>query len=239
MRAFATAATASFFFVAISGAAMAQDMAKPAYNWSGFYIGGTVGVFDGGVDADNLQIDDFTFDEFEPPLLLDFNAPVFGVTAGANRQMGAFVFGVEADVTWLNARAVDDRSEDSIAIVVGTDLDLLATLRGRAGVAFDNILVFATAGAAMGRTEGSLSDIYRRGTYAYRDEQTFVGWVAGGGVEVGITERISLKAEALRLDLGKRTYTFDADPEEAGYEQINADGRLKGWTARAGINLRF
>ena len=238
MRAFAVGATTSFLLTALAGATVAQDVAKPVFDWSGFYVGGTVGAFDGGVDADNLLIDG-NLVVLHPPLLLDLkNVPAIGATAGANLQMGHFVLGVEGNVNWLNGRAVDDRSGDPIAIVVSTDLKQLATLRGRAGVAFENILFFATAGVAVAQTDGHLSDIYRRGTYAYSDPQTFLGWVAGGGVEVGLTERVSLKAEALYHDLGKRTYAFNADPA-APYDQITADGALKGWTAQVGLNFHF
>ena len=92
--------------------------------------------------------------------------------------------------------------------------------------------------AKVALADGNLSDIYRRGTYAYSDSQTFLGWVAGGVVEVGMTERVSLKAEALYHALGKRTYTFNADPA-APYNQINADAALKDWTAQVGLNFHF
>jgi opacity protein-like surface antigen len=219
------------------GSATAQDVTRPAFDWNGFYVGGTVGAFGGGMEADNLRIDG-TLVILDPPLSLNLNTGAVGATAGANLQMGHFVLGVEGNITWLNGRAVDDRSNDPIAIVVSTDIKQLATLRGRAGVAFDNLLFFATAGVAAAQTDGNLSDIYRRGTYAYSNPQTFLGWVAGGGVEVGVTERVSLKAEALYHDLGKRTYTFDADPA-APYKQITADGALKGWSAQVGLNFHF
>jgi outer membrane immunogenic protein len=237
MRASAAGATTSFLLMALGSPVVAQDIVEPPFDWSGFYVGVTAGAFDGGLDADNLRIDGNLI-VLDPPLMLDLDAPEIGVTAGANLQMGHFVLGVEADVNWLNGRAVDDRSGDPIAIVVAADLKQLATLRGRAGVAFDNILFFATAGVAVAQTDGNLSDIYRRGTYAYSDAQTFLGWVAGGGVEVGVTERVSLKAEALYQDLGKRTYTLNADPA-APYDLITADGALKGWTARVGLNFHF
>ena len=229
-------ATTSFILATLANSAMAQDIPRP-FDWSGFYVGGTLGALGGNMDADNLRIDADLLD-LDPPLLLDLNAAAIGGTAGANLQMGQFVLGVEGTVSWLNGRAVDDRSGDPIAIVVSTDIKQLATLRGRAGMAFDNVLFFATAGVAMAQTEGRLADIYARGTYAYSDAQMFWGWTAGAGVEIGVTERVSIKAEALYHDLGKRTYSFAADPG-APYDEITADGALKGWVGQVGINFHF
>ncbi len=67
------------------------------------------------------------------------------------------------------------------------------TLRGRAGVAIGNVLIYGTAGLAYGGltadTSGNLSESH-----------TSFGWVAGGGAEVGFTPHWSAKAEWLYLD---------------------------------------
>ena len=236
MQTFASAATL-LLVAALSGEAVAQDATKLPYDWSGFYIGGLVGTFDGGIDADNFTIDG-SGAELDPPLNLDLNGAANGVTAGFNRQYGRLVLGLEADYSWLNADALDDRSGDPLAIIVATDVQQIATLRGRAGFAHNNILFFGSAGVATAKTVGRLSDIYGSGTYSYSDPQTFNGLVAGGGVEVGLSERVSSKAEALYHDLGTRTYSFAANPITP-FDQITADGALSGWTVRAGMNFRF
>ena len=236
MQTFASAATLLLVAV-LSGEAVAQEATKPSYDWSGFYIGGLVGTFDGGMDADNFTIDD-TGVELDPLLNLDLIGAANGITAGFNQQYGQFVLGLEADYSWLNADAVDDRSGDRLAIIVATDVHKLATLRGRAGFAHNNILFFGSAGVATAETVGKLSDIYGSGTYSYSDPQTFNGWVAGGGVEVGMSARVSLKAEALYHALGTRTYSFAANPATP-FEQITAEGVLSGWTVRAGMNFHF
>lgn len=228
----------SILFIATSSGALAQDMSGPAFDWSGIYVGGTVGAFSGEMTESDIMMDDMVV-PFEP-LLFDLNELALGVTAGANMQMGHLVLGVEADYNWINAEAVADRSQTGDAFIVSVNLKQIATLRGRAGFAVDNVLFYATGGVALAEAEGNVSDIYQRGTYSYSDTQSFLGWVAGAGVEVAVTEQISLKGEALYQDLGSRTYTFvPSDTDDVPYDQITAEGALQGWTARVGLNFRF
>lgn len=228
----------SFVFFAASGGAFAQDMSGPAFDWSGIYVGGTVGGFSGEMIESDIMMDDMLV-PFEP-LSFDLDELALGVTAGANMQMGHLVLGVEADYNWINAEDVADRSQTGDAFIVSVNLKQLATLRARAGFAYENILFYATGGLAIAEAEGHVSDIYQRGTYSYSDSQSFLGWVAGAGVEVAVTEQISLKGEALYQDLGSRTYTFrPSDTDDVSYDQITAEGALRGWTARVGLNFRF
>jgi outer membrane immunogenic protein len=238
MRVLTAAATTSFAILALSGAAVAQSVGAPIFDWSGFYVGGSIGAFSGSIDPADLAFDGNVF-PLDPPLLLDLNAPAIGIAAGANMQLGHFVLGVEGDASWLNTKVVDDRSDQSLgAFIVAANLSNIATLRARVGVAVDRALFYATAGVASAQTSGQVSDIYDRGTYVYDDAQTFLGWVAGAGVEIAVSEQVSWKGEAVYHDFGSRTYTFNGDPS-VGYDQITADGVLKGWTARAGLNFYF
>lgn len=233
-----SALLASAMFAAMAGAAVAQDVSEPAFDWGGLYVGGTVGAFSGEMTAGELMIDDFEA-PFEP-FRLDLNEMALGITAGGNLQMGYLVLGVEADYNWINAEGVDDRSQSGEALIVSVNAQQLATLRGRLGFAYENILFYATAGVAAATAQTDVSDIYTRGTYSYSDTQNFLGWVAGGGVEVAVNQQISLKGEALYQDLGSKTYTFRPDgDDDVPYEQITAEGLLSGWTARVGLNFHF
>lgn len=115
-----------------------------------------------------------------------------GVEAGFNWQRGQFVYGAETD---LQLSGADDT-------VVPTEFSSpwFGTLRGRGGIAFTNVLVFGTAGLAYG-------DL-RADTMNLTESHTGVGWVAGGGIEVGFTPRWSAKAEWLYLDLANRDYSL-------------------------------
>jgi outer membrane immunogenic protein len=90
-----------------------------------------------------------------------------------------------------------------------------------AGVAVGNVLIFGTAGLAYGSltadTSGNLSETH-----------TSVGWVAGGGAEVGLTPHWSAKAEWLYLDLADRSYSV-----------TGTNNGLAANLLRLGVNYRF
>jgi outer membrane immunogenic protein len=115
-----------------------------------------------------------------------------GVEAGYDWQRGQFVFGGETDIELSGADATFAPTEFSSP--------WFGTLRGRGGVALGNVLVFGTAGLAYG-------DL-RADTAGLTESHTSLGWVAGGGIEVGFTQRWSAKAEWLYLDLADHSYSL-------------------------------
>ncbi len=91
-----------------------------------------------------------------------------GLEAGFNWQHGNFVYGAEADINLSGA-------EDTFAPWQFSN-PWFGTVRGRAGVAINNVLIYGTAGLAYGGltadTAGNLSESH-----------SSFGWVAGGGAE--------------------------------------------------------
>ena len=67
------------------------------------------------------------------------------------------------------------------------------TLRGRAGYAFNNILLYGTLGLAYGDLKGEL--------LGADETKTETGWAGGLGAEVGFTPNWSAKVEYLYMDL--------------------------------------
>ncbi|MBB4039544.1 outer membrane immunogenic protein [Microvirga flocculans] len=163
-----------------AAAVSAADLARPApppviaappiFTWTGFYGGINLGwgwrdsnretVVLGGAVPGTLYFPDNGDGGFTG-----------GAQIGYNYQMGSFVIGVETDIQWA-----DTNSDETVAFIPagapGTFVpgefsndfsDWFGTLRARAGVAFDRVLIYATGGLA------------------YSDNNT--GWVAGGGVE--------------------------------------------------------
>ncbi len=173
------------FTLATSAAALAADLPAgsyyttpeplSAYSWAGPYLGATLGYEWGGVD----------------------NSPTHpagiagGVEGGYNWQRGAFVFGGEADIQLSGA-------DDTISPFEFSN-PWFGTVRGRAGFAFNNILVYGTAGLAYGEL--------RADSFNLTENHTNVGWVAGAGVEVALNQRWSAKAEWLYLDLADSTFS--------------------------------
>jgi outer membrane immunogenic protein len=94
------------------------------------------------------------------------------------------------------------------------------TLRGRAGFAINNILLFATFGLAYGGVKGELGGI--------DESKTHLGWGGGLGMEVGFTPNWSAKVEYLYMDLGNRAYSI-----------TGVDNGLQASYLRLGINYHF
>ena len=135
------------------------------------------------------------------------------VEGGFNWQHGNFVYGGEADFNLSGA-------EDTFAPWQFSN-PWFGTVRGRAGVAVGNVLIYGTAGLAYGEltadTAGNLSESH-----------TSFGWVAGGGAEVGFMPHWSAKAEWLYLDFADR-----------GYSVTGTNNGLAANLIRLGVNYRF
>ena len=154
----------------------APIIAAPIFTWTGFYIGGNLGA--GWRDSND-----------DPVILTGPGIPgglaggtlIFGNNndatftgggqIGYNYQIGSFVIGAEADI-----QGIDNNNDNNAVFIPGPGFtgtfvpgefengaDWWGSVRLRAGVAFDHVLVYATGGLA------------------YTEDNT--GWAAGGGVE--------------------------------------------------------
>ena len=137
---------------------------------------------------------------------------VGGVQAGYNWQQGAWVFGLEGDIQATGA-------DDTFAPWKFSN-PWFGTVRGRGGYAFNNILVYGTVGLAFGEL--------RANTFGLTESHTNVGWTAGIGAEVGITQNWSAKVEYLYVDLANSNFAI------TGMSNGYSFGMF-----RAGVNYRF
>jgi len=115
-----------------------------------------------------------------------------GVQAGYNWQSGQFVFGGETDLQLSGA-------DDTFAPWKFSN-PWFGTLRARAGVAMNSFLLYGTAGFAYGGIKGEIPGL--------TESKSHGGWTVGGGVEVGLNQAWSAKAEYLYVDLGNRLYSI-------------------------------
>jgi outer membrane immunogenic protein len=167
-----------------------------AYSWAGPYLGATAGFEWGSVDNSRTNP----------------SGIAGGLEAGYNWQYGSFVVGGETDIQLSGA-------DDTLSPFEFSN-PWFGTLRGRAGVTLNNVLLFGTAGMAYG-------DI-RADSGFLSESHTSVGWVAGGGVEVGFTPRWSAKAEWLYLDLSDRNFSVTGTTNGLAADLL-----------RMGLNYRF
>lgn len=226
---------------ALSGSALAADLAEPvdsAYDWSGFFIGAHVG-YGGANVSGQYDIDDVNFvgetfvNDDAGPFDLDAEGFLGGGQIGYNWQSGSFVLGIEGDVTytdWSDSLTNDDDEQVSVKT------DFVGTLRGRAGYAMDNLLLYGTAGVALTDTKFTADDdVFNpgdSGSVKFND----LGIVVGGGAEYALNEDWSIKAEALYFIFNdkKDTGELTSDSELGDYAELD-----DAWMVRVGVNFHF
>jgi outer membrane immunogenic protein len=185
----------------------------PVYNWTGFYLG----VNGGGAFGTST-------DQACCGGSFSANGALVGGTIGGNYQMGAFVLGIEADGDWTNL----DGQNSTTCGNCETKSNWLATVRGRAGYAWDRVLFYGTAGGAFANVQaGSIGGPFDGGTQ--------VGWTAGAGVEYAFLPNWTAKVEYLFVDLGNLNCT----PAGCGGGFPGNAVNLAENVVRGGINFKF
>jgi outer membrane immunogenic protein len=202
----ATAATGA---AAFAPGALAADLptkapaaayVPPAASWAGFYIGVHAGVNwqqshnTGSYASGDGGVDRTTSTGF-----------IGGGQIGYNWQSGNFVFGIEADGSWLsNKGSIYDADLDYSA---SNKVRWLATVRPRFGLAVGNTMAYATAGVAFGGVRNKVEfDVSSPTPFSSVSEnKTRVGWAVGGGIEHMWTRNWTIALEGLFVDLGRKT----------------------------------
>lgn len=195
-------------------APMPVKAAAEAASWTGFYLGTYVGS--GLVNSDWEQ--EKSLLPQAPPIHTDLglaSGALVGAQAGYNYQIGAYVLGIEGEIgsglQMSRARCLGNWLQVCVA-----DTDFLATVAGRLGYAFDNVLLYGKAGAAFTNTSTTMTGLAFAGQFtgsAFR-----AGWTLGGGVEVGLTPQLSAKAEYAYLDFGTAVQDMRNGPATAAPE---------------------
>ena len=229
---FLLAAGAALVFMTPMAKAADIEMAPAVYDWSGFYIGGHIGYGEANYSG--------TFGDSEPeepdPDDLNLNGVAGGFQAGWNRQVDSFVFGVEVDVTFTDWSDRQNNDEEDTEYVEG-DVDLLASLRARAGFAADNLLIYVTAGGAIADAEYDATD--EEEDPGSQDNVDFndIGLVVGGGAEWGVNDSWTLRLEALYYLFNDKEDASDLiDEEDVEGNEVEFDDA---WVVRAGLNFRL
>lgn len=225
---FASAATAA---LSASSMSFAADLANrsvyaqpapvpplPVYNWTGFYIGGNIG----GAWANGTVTDNVT-----GASLSGSNAGVIGGgTIGYNWQFAPnWVVGVEAtfDGTSIkNNNTVNGTYLDPsgnawpVSIQGSANTNWVATIAGRLGFAANNWLFYAKGGGGWANDSVTITGVSQTGPApgvlptgwtggTVSASNTAAGWLAGAGIEYGLTQNWTVKAEYDYLGLAGMT----------------------------------
>lgn len=222
----------ALFATSVLAADMAVKALPPApaqalvANWAGFYIGGNTG---GGMAVADVFDPDCSFCNDSS---LHGGFAELGGQAGYNWQFGHAVVGLEGDLDWQNFRrhtGVIEAQE-----ITDTKLDRLASVRLRAGLAYDRTLVYLTFGPAWAHAN-SVSTQYTSATLtAIANQAIDHRWhdgIAGGvGIEYQVAPNWALRGEYLHLDFrdalnsllppppGRKNYAYSEELARVGLD---------------------
>ena len=185
----------------------------PYVNWTGFYIGGLVGVgsnhsactWDGPGDGSGCQ----QWNTFGTSQAND-TAGLAGVEIGYDWQNRYFVYGVAADWTWTGMKKTVTGGSGSVSYQA--KINWLASFRGRAGIAIDLTLLYLTGGVALGGIKDTVNYNFTTPGSLSTDDVRW-GWVAGAGVEHRWTPNWSVKFEYLHYEFQDKSLT-GIDPSD-------------------------
>ena len=247
---------AGFCLAAWSGApALAADMplkapplVVPATNWSGFYLG----IVAGGEIAQTST--DFVFADIPglagTPTRVspDGSGGLIGAEAGYNYQIGKFVGGFEGDVDYarISGQGTSFTPNGFDMAPTQQKINLYGTVRGRVGfLATPNLLLYATGGAAFADVSMTTAFVPTGilggnctnsscGNGAVSASK--VGSVIGAGLEYALSNRMSVKAEYLYVDLGHTSTIF---PISLAVSTMAATSSYQEHVVRAGLNFKL
>jgi opacity protein-like surface antigen len=233
-------------------------------NWTGFYLGGTLGAGYAGRANET----------FAPaPAVPGVTLPFAGASAtsqlagilgggqfGYNYQMGAWVLGAEAEFDWTNAKgskacgnmapANGDPTNALFNVTCSDQLNWLATATGRLGYAWDRTLFYAKAGAA-----------WTHENFSVTCNQSAVGNVANVGSGQTCYNPAGVLLNRATVSDNRVGWTVGAGTEFALTEHWSARGeidylgfgsksltasdgtvlstKLSLWESKVGVNYRF
>jgi outer membrane immunogenic protein len=226
--------------IGLSGIASAADLPARTYtkapiapvetfNWTGFYIGGNVG----GAWANTRVTDVNGFASSAlPGTVTSLNNSGFlgGGQIGYNWQMGAWVFGLEADGGWMDIGGRTLLTGTTSNTMVGLRSAGYGDITGRLGWAFDRSLLYVKGGFAAIDNTATFSTL---APFAASLPSSNTGYAVGAGWEYKITHNLSAKVEYLHFDFG-HTLNYSLVPGTFPFNQS-----LRVETVKVGLNYQF
>lgn len=174
----------------------------PIFTWTGIYIGGQVG-YAWGTQRANVSLPDGTkfFNSYSA------EGVIGGAHVGYNYQVNQWVLGIEGSVdgTSISKTFIPGSVYPAalgypaaFGVTYSTSAPIQGSIRGRIGVAWDRVLLYATGGAAFAGVDST----YWSPFGSVSQSTTRVGWTVGGGLEYAVTNNWSVYAEYRYSDFG-------------------------------------
>ncbi|MBB4380275.1 outer membrane protein [Bradyrhizobium sp. SBR1B] len=236
IKTLSTAGLSVFVTLALASGGMAADFAPPpilkypdrVFQWTGAYIGGSVGSGWGTNQTDLAVGNTFVGAPVNQTVNqlaggnVDFNVPlpqvqlngfIGGIQAGYNFQSGIILYGFEGDFLWSGIKG---RSDCFVVVNCTYENKWIADITGRVGVIVgDRGLLYLKGGAAWAHSSiginqsiaiasSSGAGFSATGAINGGTTQTIFGGTLGAGVEYAFIPGWSAKLEYDYFDFGKR-----------------------------------
>jgi outer membrane immunogenic protein len=205
------------------------------YDWTGFYIGGHVG----GAWAQSdwtFQNDSFFNRAVGDHVGIEPEGWLAGAHVGFNYQINQFVVGIEGTWSGSDLKQAVVSPFFPTSDTESTKISSLYTIAGRAGLAWNQFLVYGKGGWAGGQVELSAAD-NTDGAFWSPGRQSRSGWVAGAGVEYMLTPNFIVGVEYNHIDLG--TANYSASNTGINTTLTSVDDRTKVDTVVGRISYKF
>jgi outer membrane immunogenic protein len=252
----ASAALSLMTFSSALGADMAVKApvykAPPAFSWTRCYVGATGGYTTSKDTPTRIRPGDpdlalsQTLGNVPTSLDPDGDGYLIGGQAGCDQQYSnRIVLGIVTDLSHVDAprEASVVQGFANVTTRFKQDLEIFGTLRARAGIAIDQMLLYATGGLAYGKTKASAGGFPGPGIVgpALDGSQSNWqwGWTVGAGAEWALNQTWSFGVEYLYYDLGSDTLTAPTVNGVPPLETAFFDYDTKGHIVRAALNYRF
>jgi outer membrane immunogenic protein len=215
----------------VSQAALADGA---PHTWAGPYVGLQVGGAGGGENDDQSLYYPAggggapppppPLTNVQPPVNADhFSVGGFalGAHAGYNYQINQLVLGVEGDIDGTTLRGNHNFSYQGGAFSGNYkfDSDVQGSLRLRAGLAWDQWLLYATGGLALAQGNIHVTGINAGAPVDSSGSNLHTGGTIGGGVEYAFTAHWIGRVEVRYSNFGGRTYDLVGQPVKASWDQ--------------------
>jgi outer membrane immunogenic protein len=203
--------------------------------FGGFYIGGNVG----GVSYTAVRTDQNGYLVDNAEYTQTKTGFTGGVQAGFDWQRGTAVLGIVADFNWADTEAKTNlvpNDPPTIDVSTAGRLNWFGTVRGRAGIAVDDVLVYATGGFAYANIDSTYTLRITGVNERFSFSNTRGGLVAGVGAEAIVWGNWSVNSELLYMQFQKNNVSFFS-PNAGGVERF--ENNDSAWVSRVGLNYRF
>jgi outer membrane immunogenic protein len=190
----------------------------PIFTWTGFYLGGQVG-YAWGTQKANVEL---------PNGIIFASRSAEGVIGGGhvgyNYQVNQWVLGIEGSVDGTSLSKTFTPTGQifplfpAFGVTYKTSVPIEGSIRGRLGVAWDRVLLYATGGVAFAGVEQTFTSPVR----SLSQSTTRVGWTVGAGLEYAVTNNWSVGVEYRYSDFGNYSKDVGAVFTPAGVVDIPA-----------------